>query len=173
MSFRHFQFCLPKCLVRLFYRRSFFSLLFFTAITSSISLLEMLVANFMEIFNWPRHKSTIITALITFLIGIPCALSYSDTLFVNWPSIYGSNFFDTMNTLTSNWMMPISGLLTTLFVGWKMEKEVFNSELIKGTRYRFLLKPIFFSVKWIAPICVTLIILEQTGLINFNFLINR
>jgi NSS family neurotransmitter:Na+ symporter len=151
----------------------FFALLFFTAITSSISLLEMLVANFMEIFNWPRHKSTLITASITFLIGIPCALSSSDTLFANWSGIYGSNFFDTMNTITSNWMMPISGLLTTLFVGWKMEKEVFNSELIKGSSFRFLLKPIFFAVKWIAPVCVTLIILEQTGLINFNYLMNR
>jgi NSS family neurotransmitter:Na+ symporter len=146
----------------------FFALLFFTAITSSISLLEMLVANFMEIFNWPREKSTIVTAIITFIIGIPCALSSSDTLFANWKDIYGMNFFDTMNYVTSSWMMPISGLLTTLFVGWKMEKTIFESELMKGTKASIFLKPIFFSVKWLAPVCVLFIILEQTGLIKFN-----
>lgn len=146
----------------------FFSLLFFTAITSSISLLEMLVANLMEIFNWPRKKGTIIAAVITFIIAIPCALSSSGTLFANWKMIYGKDFFETMNYITSSWMMPISGLLTTIFVGWKMEKPIFDSELLKGTRWRFLLRPIFFSVKWLAPVCVGLIILEQAGLIQFN-----
>ncbi|NBO24534.1 MAG: sodium-dependent transporter, partial [Chlamydiae bacterium] len=130
----------------------FFSLLFFTAITSSISLLEMLVANFMEIFLLPRKKATIYTALITFIIGIPCALSSSDLLFANWKAIYGKDFFETMNYLTSSWMMPISGLLSTIFVGWKMEKRIFESELLSGTKMTYLLKPIFFSVKWLAPI---------------------
>ncbi len=146
----------------------FFALLFFTAITSSISLLEMLVANFMEIFSWSRQKATIITASITFLIGIPCALSSSGALFPNWKAIYGMDFFDTMNYITSSWMMPISGLFTTLFVGWKMERSLFDSELIKGTKWRYLLKPIFFSVKWLAPISVLFIILEQSGLIKFH-----
>lgn len=146
----------------------FFALLFFTAITSSISLLEMLVANFMEIFNLPRRQSTLIAAGITFLIGIPCALSSSDILFPNWKAIYGKDFFETMNYITSSWMMPISGLLTTIFVGWKMEKSIFDSELLKGTKMGYLLKPIFFSVKWLAPICVFFIILEQAGLIKFN-----
>lgn len=146
----------------------FFALLFFTAITSSISLLEMLVANFMEIMNWPRKRATLITALITLVIGIPCALSGSNLLFPEWESIYGMNFFDTMNFITSSWMMPIAGLLTTLFVGWKMEKQVFNDELLQGSCWRYILKPVFFSVKWLAPISVIFIILEQTGLIKFN-----
>ena len=146
----------------------FFALLFFTAITSSISLLEMLVANFMEIFHLPRKKSTIIAAGLTLLIGIPCALSSSDILFPNWKAIYGKDFFETMNYITSSWMMPISGLLTTIFVGWKMEKSIFESELMKGTKLGYLMKPIFFCVKWLAPISVLLIILEQTGLVNFN-----
>jgi len=128
----------------------------------------MLVANFMEIFNLPRKKATLVTALITFIIGIPCALSSSGTLFPTWQAIYGKDFFETMNYITSSWMMPISGLLTTIFVGWKMEKTIFNSELIKGTKFTYLLKPIFFSVKWLAPISVLFIILEQTGLIQFN-----
>ncbi len=145
----------------------FFSLLFFTAITSSISLLEMLVANFMEIFSWPRKKSALITATITFFIGIPCALSSSGALFPAWKSIYGLDFFDTLNYVTSNWMMPIAGLLTTLFVGWKMDRSVFEQELLKGTRWGYFLKPIYFSVKWLAPFFVLLIILEQTGLIKF------
>ncbi|MCF7806304.1 MAG: sodium-dependent transporter [Simkaniaceae bacterium] len=148
----------------------FFALLLFTAITSSISILEMLVANFIELFSLSREKATILCALISFLIGIPCALSHSDTLFASWKSIYSMNFFDTMNYVTSSWMMPISGLLTTIFIGWKLDKEIIESEFVAGTHWVWIFKPWFFCVRYIAPLGVIAIILDQTGLLNFNAL---
>ena len=151
----------------------FFSLLFFTAITSSISLLEVLVANFMELFNSSRERSTIICAAIAFVIGIPCALTYSGTLFSSWKSIYGMDFFDTMNYLTASWMMPIAGLLTVIFVGWILKKEVLESEFLQGTKWPHLLKPWIFFIRWIAPVGVILIILHETQIINFNVFISN
>ncbi|MDN3504020.1 MAG: sodium-dependent transporter [Rhabdochlamydiaceae bacterium] len=151
----------------------FFALLLFTAITSSISILEMLVANFMELYNLSREKATILCASISFLIGIPCALSFSDSLFASWKSIYGMNFFDTMNYITASWFMPISGLLTVIFVGWILKKELIQSEFTSGTSWSKLFNPWFFFVKFIAPIGIILIILDQTGIINFNAIFGK
>ncbi len=149
----------------------FFSLLLFVALTSSISLLEMIVANLMEVYHWTRSKSTLIGTLITFLIGIPCALSGSNVLFPKWTMIYGKNFFDTLEYVSSAWMMPISGLLTTLFVGWFLDRKLFDEEFTRGAKgFAKLLHPWYFSVRWVAPVIVVFIILEQTGVININSL---
>lgn len=145
----------------------FFALLLFAALTSTISILEMLVANMIDLFNFTRRKATLIAALLTFIIGIPSALSGSDLLFPDWTAIYGKNFFDTMNYITASWFMPIAALFATLFVGYRMKKEVVFEEFLSGTKARFLLRPWFFAVRYIAPIAIILIILQQTGLIHF------
>ena len=146
----------------------FFILFVFTALTSSISLLEVLVANLMELFSWKRAKAVLFSALGIFLFGIPSALSGSGALFPNWEKIYGQNFFDTMNYITASWMMPITGLLTTIFIGYVMKKEVTQSEFLQGTNLGALFKPWFFMVRYILPIAVTLIILEQAGVLNLS-----
>ncbi|MCP5505339.1 MAG: sodium-dependent transporter [Chlamydiales bacterium] len=150
----------------------FFLLFVFTALTSSISLLEVLVANLMELFSWKRAKAVLISALAVFLFGIPCALSGSKALFPNWETIYGKDFFDTMNYITASWMMPIAGLLTTIFIGYIMEKEVTREEFMKGTNMAFFFRPWFFIIRYIAPLAVIIIILEQAGVLNLTALLN-
>ena len=109
----------------------FFLLLVFSALTSTISLLEMISANLMELRNWGRSKAVLIGASIAFVLGIPSALAGTDVLFPNWKAIYGKNFFDTMNDLTSNWFMPIAGIFITVFVGWVMDKKIIKNEFFK------------------------------------------
>lgn len=144
----------------------FFLLFVFTALTSSIALLEVLVANLMELFNWKRSKAVILSASAIFIFGIPSALSGSKALFPNWETIYGTNFFDTMNYVTATWMMPIAGLLTSLFIGFIMKKELCREEFAKGAKMTSLFRPWFFVVRYIAPIAITLIILEQAGILH-------
>lgn len=147
----------------------FFALLLFVALTSSISLLETIVANIMELQNCSRSRATLIGAGLTFLIGIPCALSGSNAIFPSWEAIYGKNFFETIAYISSSWMMPIAGLLTTIFAGWILEKNSFQEELTKGSgRFAKLLTPWYFSIRWVAPIVVVIIILEQAGIIDVN-----
>ena len=148
----------------------FFALLLFTAITSSISILEMVVANFIELYSLSREKATLLCAGISFIIGVPCALTYSDTLFSSWQQIYRMDFFDTMNYLTENWLMPIAGLMSAIFVGWIMKKEMVFEEFKNGTKWPHVMKGWFFFIKWIAPVGVILIIFDQTGIINLNAL---
>lgn len=148
----------------------FFLLFVFTALTSSISLLEVLVANLMELFSWKRSKAVLLSALAVFIFGIPSALAGSKALFPNWQAIYGKDFFDTLNDVTASWMMPIAALLTTLFIGYVMEKKLTREEFLKGTNMQALFRPWFFTIRYIAPLVVVVIILEKAGVLNLSAL---
>ena len=146
----------------------FFLLLVFTALTSSISLLEMLVANLIELFKWTRIKATIIAASIAFMLGVPSALSGSKTLFPNWKEIYGKDFFDTMNYITQSWMMPLAGLLTTIFIGWILKKGDVKLEFTSGSTIWSKWFPIWlFLVRFIVPAAIIVIVLQEAGIVNF------
>jgi NSS family neurotransmitter:Na+ symporter len=142
----------------------FFALLLFAALTSSISLLEMLVANLLELYQISRLKAVFIIAALAFLIGVPSAVSGSSWLFPNWELIYGKNFFDTMDNLAANWLTPFAALFTTIFIGWRMRKMEIFEEFLIGSKSRMIVKPWFFMVRYVAPIVVILIILQNMGL---------
>ncbi|MBF5058971.1 sodium-dependent transporter [Candidatus Neptunochlamydia vexilliferae] len=149
----------------------FFLLFVFTALTSSISLLEVLVANLMELFSWKRHRAVIISSSAVFLFGIPSALAGSSALFPNWETVYGKNFFDTMNYISASWMTPVAALLTTFFIGFVMKKKETREEFLQGGALRTLFGPWLFIIRYIAPIVVILIILEQGGVVHLGKLL--
>lgn len=146
----------------------FFILLVFTAITSSISLLETIVANLIAKFSWSRGQTTLIAGGITFILGIPSAVAGAKGLFPEWSSIYGKDFFDSLNFLTSNWMMPIGGLVTLIFVGYILQKDVIREEFLRGSQWRILFSIWLVFVRVIAPLGVLLILLQDTGIINLK-----
>ena len=80
------------------------------------------------------------------------------------------DFFDTMNYITASWMMPIAGLLTTLFIGYVMKKELTREEFRKGTRMGYLFRPWFFIMRYLAPIAIIFIILEEAGIVDIKAL---
>ena len=145
----------------------FFLLLLFASLTSTISLLEVLVANMIEVFDITRKKATILTSTLTFVVGIPSALAGSKVLFPEWEQIYGSNFFDTMSYITASWFMPIAGLFVTILIGWKMKRADALEEFARGTTRSYFAKPWLFLIKWIAPAIVLIIILQEAGLLKF------
>ena len=71
----------------------FFALFVFAALTSSIALVEVIVANLMELYQLTRPRAVIYTCIAVFLIVIPSALAGSNTLFSLWPKIFGKTFF--------------------------------------------------------------------------------
>ncbi len=151
----------------------FFILMIFTALTSTISLMEVIVANLMEILKWSRAKSILITGAAVTICGIPPALSGSKTLFANWGALYGKDYFDTINDLTGSWMLPIAALATTLFLGWFIDKRIPNEEFMKGTTLGKLRGVWMFVIRYIAPIAIILVILQEGGVIDINKLLGR
>lgn len=147
---------------------TFFILLVFTALTSSVALVEVVVANFMDLLNWSRRKATLITGAACFIVGIPSALSGTGTLFANWQAIYGKTFFETINELVSVWFLPIDGLMIALFVGWFFDKEISREELRTGTTWKWVWRPWIFFIRWIAPIGIVLVLLQKAKFIDFD-----
>ncbi|WP_027468121.1 sodium-dependent transporter [Deefgea rivuli] len=96
---------------------AFFLLLIFAALTSSVSLLEPIVAFLMDEFNVARPKATYLIFAAVFLMSIPAALSFGPLADYK---LFGKNPFDLMDYVASNIMMPAGGLLAALFVGWSI-----------------------------------------------------
>lgn len=104
----------------------FFVLILIAALTSGISLLEVVTAYFVDERGWKRHHAAVVFGGAIFILGALCAVSID-----NWNhlkpihaallKIFGStkdSFFVTMDTLSSNWLLPLGGLFISIFVGW-------------------------------------------------------
>ncbi|NGX31246.1 MAG: hypothetical protein K940chlam8_00611 [Chlamydiae bacterium] len=143
----------------------FFLLLVFTALTSSVGLLETLVANWMDLSNWSRKKAVIVFAILAYVVGIPSALSGTEGLFKNWSILYGKTFFETMVDMISTWIIPIAGLLVVLFTGWKLEKTNAKKQFELGSKLN-LFSIWYFFIKWVAPVAIVLVILQSTGMLG-------
>lgn len=145
---------------------AFFALVLFAALTSTIALLEVLVANVIENFSISRTKAAALLSLVIFIVGIPSAVSDTSLLFPSWSTIYSKSFFATIDYISSNWMLPISALFTAIFIGWFTDKKNIRQEFATGTHLGFIATPWFFMVKYIAPLLVIFIILQEAGLIK-------
>lgn len=146
----------------------FFILLTIAALTSAISLLEVITAYFVDEKGWDRHKAVMVFGGITFLLGIPSALSYnlmSDVTF------FGLNFFDFVDFIAANILLPLGGFLMAIFVGyiWGMDKVL--AELRKGAeslfdKYAWMMSAWQFFIKYFAPVSIFLVLLHSIGLLD-------
>ena len=81
------------------------------------------------------------------------------------------NFLKTIDSLVSIWVIPIGGLLCSLFVGWVMDKKVAREEFVFGTKLAFLYLPWRFFLRWVVPITILIIIIQKSGLYDFDRLL--
>ncbi len=140
----------------------FFLLLAIAALTSTISLLEVLVAYLSEEMRLKRNLATVVACAGTMLLGVFASLSLmSDTPF----AIGGTPVFDLMDYISSNILLPIGGVLIVIFVGWKLGKQKFFDEVSnEGTIKASLKKIIFFIIKYLAPVAIAIVFVS--GLIK-------
>lgn len=140
----------------------FFILLAIAALTSTISLLEVVVAYLSEELHIKRQKATVIACAVTMLLGAFASLSLmKDTPFV----IAGHTLFDGMDFVSSNILLPIGGVLIVIFVGWKLGKSKFFAEVTnEGTLKAPMKKAVFFIIRYLAPIAIAIVFYK--GLVN-------
>lgn len=146
----------------------FFILFVFTALTSAIPLVEVVASNLMELKKISRHKAVVITCSATFLLGIPCAFSHSSAIFPQWQKIYGTNFLDTLNNLVSNWVIPVGGLISALFMGWVLDPKIIEGQFFAGTRLKWLFSLWRFFIKYVVPLTIFVIIVQKSDLFDFD-----
>ena len=148
----------------------FFSILFFialaiAALTSSISLLEVVVSYFVDELKWKRHKAAIVLGIIIFLIGVPSALSFN---LLSDFRILGYDIFDAVDRLASNILLPLGGLLISIFVAWVWGFDKVIPNLKKGAEKLFENYPWVLSfwkifIRYLSPVLIFLVFLHSVG----------
>ena len=132
----------------------FFILLFFAAITSSISLIEPAISFLIEKYSFSRAEATIRLSSLTWFIGIGTLLSFN---YLSGVTFFEMTFFDLLDSFTSKVMLPLGGLLMAIFVGFIVKKKIVYEELeMNKTLFNFWR----FIIKFIAPVAVTLIFIN-------------
>ena len=143
----------------------FFGLLVLAALTSAISLLEVVASYFIDQRGWSRKKAGWGLGGAIFLFAIPSAFAADpDFALASWAPGFGKNFFDTMDYLASNWMLPLGGLLIALYVGWVMPAKVRDAQL-EGTN-KTLATAWLWTVRILAPALVLLVLLQKVGFLD-------
>ena len=140
----------------------FFVLLAIAALTSTISLLEVLVAYLSEEQHLKRQWATVIACAGTMALGAFASLS----LMSNTPfTIGGQPVFDLMDFISSNILLPIGGVLIVIFMGWYLGKQKFFEEVTNdGAIKASLKKVIFFIIRYLAPVAIMIVFIS--GLIK-------
>ncbi|MBL7877633.1 MAG: sodium-dependent transporter [Cyclobacteriaceae bacterium] len=134
----------------------FFLLLCFAALTSTISLLEVPVAYFVDQKKWSRKTTTWILALVVFVLGLPSMLSQGAVDVFSSLSFYqGKSALDFVSEVFSDISLPLGGCLMTVFIVTQWSTKAMSEELYHGNeKYRnsFLEKYINFTIRYVCPI---------------------
>ena len=111
----------------------FFVLVTFAAVTSSISLLEPAVAWVGERLKLSRAKAATLVGAIAWLVGLGSAASFNVWKDATLPN--GWNFFDVMDQISNNVLLPVGGILIALFSSWLLNKTILQEQLKEDTAY--------------------------------------
>ncbi|GJM77532.1 transporter [Paenibacillus sp. HMSSN-139] len=143
-----------------FFGGLFFILLAIAALTSAVSLLEVPITYVMDRWGWGRGKSVTIISVLVLVVGLPSVLSFG--VVPAFTDMGGKNFFDWLDFIASNILLPLGGLITTVFAGYYW-KNAADAAGLKAGWFRIWL----FMVRYIAPVLVVLVLLHTTGVIKF------
>jgi len=147
-----------------FFGTLFFALVVMAALSSAISLIEPAVSWFDQNWGIERFKAAWILGFIIWLVGVGTVLSFNE-----WSDVHflgDRTFFDSVDYVTANIMLPLGGLLMAVFVAWVLTNESRADELPMSSHF---MKVFIFILKWIAPVAV--IVVFATNLVSGDSLI--
>lgn len=137
----------------------FFFLLVVASLTSSISMSEIFVAFMCDEFGVKRRTATLLLTLFALGLGTLCALSFG---ILGDVTIFGLTFFDLSDYTASNILLPLGGMVISLFVGWRLKRSVLVSQLDPdGKLPRWIFYWILISLRFIAPLCILMVFLAS------------
>lgn len=142
----------------------FFILLALAALTSTISLHEVATAYVHEEYNVSRKRAAWFVSAGVLVFGVISSLSFG---LLKEYTIGGMIFFDALDYLTAKIMLPLGGMLICIFVGTRIDRKILKTELTNEGTIPFLFFNTYaFFMKYIAPVAIGLIFLNESGLIH-------
>jgi len=140
----------------------FFVMVTFAAFTSVIALLESPVAYLNERLGLSRAKATIVAGCSIWALSLLTVFSLSGAPWAQ-DVVMGLNFFDALDKLTANIMLPLAGLFTAILVGWVVNEKITREEFgLSDTAH----KAVMFCLRYLSPVAIAIVFLQAVGLIS-------
>ncbi|MEZ6197562.1 MAG: sodium-dependent transporter [Planctomycetota bacterium] len=152
----------------------FFGLVVFAALTSSISILEVVASYLIDERGWTRRRAAISAGVAIAIFGIPSALSGSTHLFGegvgSWSrGVFGesvTSWFDVVDHLVSNWMLPLGGMGIALFCAWRIPEGRRFEEFNRTRRLVNAYRAWMFFLRFLVPVAIAAVFLNKLGLLD-------
>lgn len=142
----------------------FFIALSFAALTSAISILEPSIAIATERYNMSRKKAIFVFGAIVYFIGVLALLSNTKE-FSSILTLGSKNLFDWLDYFTTAILLPVGGIATAIFLGYVVPKQTLQNNLSSSMSNK-IFNIWYFSIRYVAPIGVILILLNESGLLK-------
>ena len=151
-------------LLAIFLSLMFYVLLAVAALTSTISMHEVVTSYLHEEFHMSRRKAAIWVTTGCTVLGVCCSLSLGVG---SGYTLCGMTLFDIFDFVTAKIMLPLGGFFIALFIGWyvdyrQVEEEISNYGTLKVHTVRILL----FALRYVAPIAIAIIFINELGILR-------
>lgn len=145
----------------------FFLMVVFAALTSSVSIMETLVANCMDIFHSTRKKTSLAIGLFSAAASVIICLGYNVFYFeMILPNGATAQLLDLMDYISNSFLMPFISLLTCIFVGWVIGPKWICEEM-EASGHGFTRKKMYhFMIKYVMPLVMAVLFLQSAGVFH-------
>jgi NSS family neurotransmitter:Na+ symporter len=143
----------------------FYFLLFVAALTSAISLHEVATAYVTEEFDMTRKKGAALVTATVLILGTMCSLSFGP---LSGLTLFDRSIFSLFDDFSGRILLPLGGMLISIFAGWVLDRKLYRDELSnQGDLKTPYFKMLVFSLRYIAPLAIGLVFLDQLGAFDF------
>ncbi len=140
----------------------FYALLVLAALTSTISMHEIGTAFFYEELHTTRRRGAWVETCVCIVIGVLCSLSQGAVHI----RVFGLNFLDFCDFLTSDILLPFGAFATCVFIGWVVPRQIVKDEFTNWGTVKPTFYPLWlFLVRFVCPVCIAAIFLHQLGVV--------
>jgi len=145
----------------------FFVLMSVAALTSTVSLLEVVVSYFVDERRWSRRKSVYAIGAFTFVVGLPSAMSSGTSEFLTHVRMFGqTGFLSIMDFIFGNISLAVGGLLLSLFIGWVWGARRAGEEFRRGSGMSDAGVATWgLFIRWVCPAVIFVVLLNVFGLV--------
>ena len=139
----------------------------FRSLTSAVSIMEAIVASFMDEFHVSRNKATTIEGIVGLIAAVVVCLGYNILYFeFKLPNGVHAQILDIMDYISNNVLMPVVSIGTCILIGWILKPKTIIEEVEKNGEKMGRKRLYTVMVKWIAPILLFLLLLKSLGILT-------
>lgn len=152
-------------ILALVFSSMFYLLLFVAALTSAVSIHEVATAYVLEEFDMDRRKAATLVTIVITVLGVVCSLSFG---LLSGITVLDRNIFSMFDDLSGMILLPLGGMLISIFSGWVLDRKLYQDEISNGGDLKTpYFKVLVLLLRYVAPLAIGIVFLNQFGLFSF------